>query len=125
MKFSNNTILTLLTLINKVADSVSGKTAYAMLRNRQILANEIKPFEEMRDKLIAEYGTTNPETGEIVINAEQGSEEYNKFLYELTEILNMEIDVDTYKIPEKDFKLEFNDNMTLRDYDMLYRLTVG
>ena len=124
MKFTNNTILTLLTLINKVADSVSGKTAYAMLRNRQILANEIKPFEEMRNKLIEKYGTERPETGEIVINAEQGSEEYNKFIFELTEILNMEIEVDTYKIPEEDFHLEFNDQMTLRDYDMLHSLIV-
>lgn len=123
MKINNNNILAILTLITKVADSVSGKTAYAMLRNRQILAREIKPFEEMRDKLIEKYGSVN-EDGEIVINAEQGSEEYNKFVYELTEILNMEIDVDTYKIPEEDFHLEFNDQMTLRDYDLLHRLIV-
>ncbi len=69
MKINNNNILAILTLITKVADSVSGKTAYAMLRNRQILAREIKPFEEMRDKLIEKYGSVN-EDGEIVINAE-------------------------------------------------------
>ena len=123
MKINNNNIITLINLINKCANNVTGKTAYAMMRNRQTLSRELKPFEEAKEQLIQRYGTVD-ESGNFNLNQTPGSDEYTSFINELTELLNIEIDMDVYRIPESDFKLEFNDNLKLSEYDMLHTLIV-
>lgn len=124
MKINNNNMLTLINLINKCADNATGKTAYAMLRNRQILSRELKPFEEARAKMVERYYSTD-ESGNPILNQAPGSEEYLQFISELSELLNIEIDVDVYRIPEEDFRLEFDDNLKLSEYDMMHTLMVA
>ena len=123
MKINNNNIITLINLINKCANNVTGKTAYAMMRNRQMLSRELKPFEEAKEQLIQRYGTVD-ESGNFNLNQAPGSDEYAQFINELMELLNIEIDMDVYKIPENDFKLEFTDSLKLSEYDMLHALLV-
>lgn len=123
MKISNNNIIAIINLINKCADNVTGKTAYAMLRNRQKLVAELKPFEEAREQLIKRYGSVD-ESGNMKLNCEPGSDDYTQFITELTELFNINIDIDLYQISEDEFNLEFTDDLKLSEYDLLHRIIV-
>lgn len=123
MKINNNNMLSLINLINKCANNVTGKTAYAMMRNRQILSRELKPFEEAREQLAQRYGTMD-ETGNFKLTQDPGTDEYQQFINELSELLNIELDVDIYKIPEDSFHIEFTDALKLSEYDILHALLV-
>ena len=73
MKITNGTIVELIEVINKFQD-VTGKLAYAMAKNRLILGEHMKDFEEVRNNLIKKYGTED-ENGNVSIN--QDSENYS------------------------------------------------
>jgi hypothetical protein len=115
MKITNGTIVELIEVISKF-QNVTGKLAYAMAKNRRILGEHMKDFEEVRNELINKYGETD-ENGNTFIN--QNSENYQAFVDEIVPILNILVDVDLFQLDKDEFELPYCENATMNDYSLI------
>lgn len=120
MKITNGAIVEVIEVINKF-QGTTGKLAYAMARNRRVLSECMKDFEEVRNELIKKYGTAD-EDGSISIN--QDSENYQAFLEELVPILNLAVDVDLFQLDKDEFELPYCENATMNDYSLIEAIFV-
>lgn len=115
MKITNGTIVELIEVINKFQD-VTGKLAYAMAKNRRILSEHMKDFEEVRNELVKKYGSED-ENGNIFINRD--SENYQAFVDEIVPILNILVDVDLFQLDKDEFELPYCETATMNDYSLI------
>lgn len=95
-----NEIVTINETLSRVAQAgLTGKVAYLAYRNLSHTAKIADDYEKARTDLIQKYGTEDPEVeGQIIVKKD--SENYPKFVEELTEILGGTEEVNLYKIPE-------------------------
>ena len=95
-----NEIVTINETLSRVAQAgLTGKVAYLAYRNLSRTAKIADDYEKARTDLIQKYGTEDPEVeGQIIVKRD--SENYPKFVEELTEILGGTEEVNLYKIPE-------------------------
>lgn len=98
--YTTNQLITINETMTKVANAgLTGKVAYLAYRNLSKLAKIADDYEKARTDLIQKYGTEDPEVeGQIIVKRD--SENYPKFVEELTEILGGTEEVNLYKIPE-------------------------
>jgi hypothetical protein len=86
--------------------------SFKMAKNLKLISEELKVFEEAKNKAITNYGTEKD--GHISIA--QNSKEHKKYIEEMNELLNTEIDLDlnTTSIELlKDTKLTTGDMMNI------------
>lgn len=95
-----NEIVTINETLSRVAQAgITGKVAYLAYRNLSRTAKIADDYEKARTDLIQKYGTEDSEVeGQIIVKKD--SENYPKFVEELTEILGGTEEVNLYKIPE-------------------------
>lgn len=117
--YTNNYMLNVIVAINKCAPYATTKTAYAMLQVRKKFQDELAPFEEARQQLFERFGEKSKD-GQITVIKEGNEENYEKFTKELTDLLNIGLEVETYSIPEEAFDLKFEGDVTLYDYDLIH-----
>ena len=101
MKYTTNELVTINETMTKVANAgLTGKVAYLAYRNLSKLAKIASDYDKVRNELIQKYGEADPEVeGQMVVKRE--SENYPKFVEELTEVLSQTEEIDLYKIPEE------------------------
>ena len=97
---SINEIVTINETLGRIANAgLTGKIAYLAYRNLSRTAKIAADYEKARTDLIQKYGTEDPEVeGQIIV--QRDSENYEKFVNELTEILTQTEEIDLYQIPE-------------------------
>ncbi len=120
---NNNFMLNAIAAINKCAPYATGKTGYAMLKARNTFQSELAPFEEARQNVFERYGTKN-DKGEWVVVKDGNEENFEKFNNELVDLLNIGEEISIYTIPEEDFSLNFEGDVSLYDYDLIHSIIV-
>ena len=119
MKYSINELITINETMNKLANAgLTGKIAYLAYRNLSKLAKIADDYEKTRNDLIQKYGEEDPEVeGQIVVKRE--SENYPKFIEEITEVLNQTEDVTLYKIQEADLDKLADVDLSVSDFAVI------
>ena len=105
MKMTNKAMLDVVEVLNHFGEA-TGKIGYAVMKNRKRIAKELEDYEAQRIALVKKYGTEikDPETGEETVKVQEDGENYQKFLSEVVEILNMPVDIELYTLPKKDLE---------------------
>ena len=100
-EYTINELVTINETMGKVANAgLTGKVAYLAYRNLSKLAKIASDYDKVRNELIQKYGEADPEVeGQMVVKRE--SENYPKFVEELTEVLSQTEEIDLYKIPQE------------------------
>lgn len=119
MNYSINELITINETMNKLANAgLTGKIAYLAYRNLSKLAKIADDYEKTRNDLIQKYGEEDPEVeGQIVVKRE--SENYPKFIEEITEVLNQTEDVTLYKIQEADLDKLADVDLSVSDFAVI------
>ena len=76
------------------------KSAFAVAKLANVLNDPLRIIDEMRNKLIEEYGEKN-EDGQMQVKTD--SEQFGKFMAEVNELMDQEVDItfEKVKLPEK------------------------
>ena len=119
MNYSTNELITINETMTKVANAgLTGKIAYLAYRNLSKLAKIADDYEKTRNDLIQKYGEEDPEVeGQIVVKRE--SENYPKFIEEITEVLNQTEDITLYKIQEADLDKLADVDLSVSDFAVI------
>ena len=125
IKFNNNTLSIIFEKLNKFT-SISGKLGYAISKTKKQIAQQLEPFEEERRKLFEKYGTQDEENHQLKI--ETDSENYKKFMEQITPLLQIEVEIDVFQLTREEF--EKHEEMfdipeaTVEDFDLLQELFI-
>lgn len=125
IKFNNNILSIIFEKLNKFT-SISGKLGYAISKTKKQMAQQLEPFEEERRKLFEKYGTQDKESHQLKIEID--TENYKKFIDQITPILQIEVEIDVFQLTREDF--EKHEEMfdipeaTVEDFDLLQELFI-
>lgn len=116
MKLTNLAIINILNCFSKFP-LATGKAGYAIARNKRLLSNELKDFEEARNALLQKYGTKTKD-GNYTIdpNKSENAEIFNK---EISEVLGIEIDIEPWQVFRDEWEIPYSDSASVNDYDLL------
>ena len=119
MKYTTNELITINEVMTKLANAgLTGKIAYLAYRNLSKLAKIADDYEKVRNELITKFGTESPDVeGQIVV--ERGSDNYPKFIEEITEVLNQTEDITLYKIQEADLDKLADVDLSVSDFAVI------
>ena len=119
MNYSINELITINEVMTKLANAgLTGKIAYLAYRNLSKLAKIADDYNKVRDSLIEKYGTPSEDVeGQIVV--ERGSDNYPKFIEEITEVLNQTEDITLYKIQEADLDKLADVDLSVSDFAVI------
>jgi len=113
---TTNEIVTLADTLKKMANAgLTGKPAYLAYRNLSNVAKIADDFEKARNELILKYGEKDGE--QTVVR--KGSENYPKFVEEITEILIQTEEVDLYQISEDALEKFADADLTMSDFAVI------
>ena len=91
------------------------------------MMDELKPFDEQREKLIEKYGEKTENDGYAI---DPESDNYKKFMDEIMPLANeIMIGIDIYQVTQEDF--DNNESLfdckeaTVKDFDMINALFVN
>lgn len=122
IKLNNATLVDIMGTLSKF-DNASGKLSYAIHKTKRKLADDVKDFEDIRNKLIVKYGDEN-EDGTYTIHKD--TEAYNKYINEIIPISEELVEVELYQITREEFDNSdyYNEKASTKDYDILEVLFV-
>lgn len=115
-----NEIVAINATLNKVAKSnkVSGKAAYSVYRNLSKTSKVADDYEKTRTDLISQYGEEDPEVeGQVIVK--RGTDNYKKFVEELTEVLSGTEEIDLYMIQEDDLDKFADADLDVSDFAVI------
>ena len=119
-EYTINELITINETMTKIANAgLTGKVAYLAYRNLSKLAKIADDYDKVRNELIQKYGEEDPEVeGQIVVKRE--SDNYQKFVDELTEVLSGTEEISLYKIPEEAMdKLAEAEGLNVSDFAII------
>lgn len=122
IKMTNFALTSVMNTLTKFAN-VTGKLGYAISMTNDDIRIKARPFYAEREKLIRKYGTDDGK-GNISVSAD--SEHYIDYAKELTDVLEMDVEVDFYQISRDEFNAcnYYNENADTHDYDVLKALFI-
>lgn len=117
MKLTNFNLINSIKMLNTYAEKkLPQKISYAITRNFILLKNNYEYYEKALNKLFSEYDKyiTKDEDGNIVFN-DTGipivdSSKAKEFNEEIANLLNIEIEINPYCIPEDSFDYDDDKN---------------
>lgn len=123
MKMTNKAMLDIIDVLNHFGDA-TGKIGYAVMKNRKRIAKELEDYEAQRVALVKKYGeTVKDDKGNETIKVPESGDSYKKFVSELVEILNLDVDVDIYTLPKEDLEdIPCVSSARAADYEILENL---
>lgn len=125
IKMNNNVLIMVLNSLNKF-NHISGKMGYAISKTKKQILQELEPFQEQKKLLFEKYGVQDVETNQLKI--ETNSENYEKFIKQITPLLQIEIEIDVFQITQEEFEKyeELFDipEATVEDFDLLQKLFI-
>lgn len=103
MKLKNVQMSNYIDRLQAVADKATGRLGYAVAWNLRNLATVNQEFAQIKNDLIDKYGKPQEDgKGNQVIGIDRGTEEYSKFLDEISEYAEIEHEVDVFKVQPED-----------------------
>ena len=122
MKTTNANLLMIRNAMNKFGGA-SGTLAYAIMKTRNTIDNELKAFEQYKNELFNKYG--EEKDGQIVVKEEN----QEVFLKEMNEILEESIEFEPHRISKEKFDkglpdLEEWPDLKLIDIDIVEQILV-
>lgn len=99
MKLTNKQMDDYITALGNISDRATGKLGYAVARNMRKISEELVEYQQLKDKAIIKYGTTD-ESG--VSRIQVGSEAYEQFLGEMKEFNDIQHEVQLFYISEEE-----------------------
>ena len=123
MKMTNKAMLDIIDVLNHFGDA-TGKIGYAVMKNRKRIAKELEDYEAQRVALVKKYGETVKDAdGNETVKVPESGDSYKKFVSELVEILNLDVDVDIYTLPKEDLEdIPCISSARAADYEILENL---
>lgn len=125
IKFKNDVLYIVFQRLNKFM-SISGKLGYAISKTKKQMSQQLELFEAERRKLFEKYGTEDKENQQLKI--EKDSENYEKFMEQMTPLFQIETEIDIFQITQEEF--EKHEEMfdipeaTVEDFDLLQELFI-
>ena len=122
MKATNGNLLVIRNLMNKFGGA-SGSLAYAIMKTRNHIDNELKTFDEYRNNIIQKYG--EEKDGQYIVS-EENQEQFYK---DVNEILEETVEFEPHMISKEKFENGLPDldewpNLRLVDIDTLEAILV-
>ena len=123
MKMTNKAMLDIIDVLNHFGDA-TGKIGYAVMKNRKRIAKELEDYEAQRVALVKKYGETVKDAdGKETVKVPESGDNYKKFVSELVEILNLDVDVEIYTLPKEDLEdIPCISSARAADYEILENL---
>lgn len=107
MKVTNKDLYIYSQNLNSLMDKVSGKIGYIVSYNLRKIIEELREYEDIRDKTINKFGSVNEETQQFSIKV--GSDAYKEYLKEMKPYEDIEHEINFLKINPKDL---YDSNLT-------------
>lgn len=99
MKLSNRTMDEYYNVLFSLAEKTTGKLGYAVSRNLRKLTEELVEYQTLKDKAIRKYGQ---EDDDGITRIKIGSDEFNKYINEMKEYMDIEHDVQLFFVSGED-----------------------
>ena len=99
MKLTNKQMDDYFQRLSTISEKTRGKLGYAIARNLRKLSEELVEYQNLKDKTITKYGVADEDgVSKILI----GSEEYEKFLEDMKEFMDIQHDVQLFFVSEEE-----------------------
>ena len=99
MKLTNKQMDDYFQRLSSVSEKTKGRLGYAIARNLRKLSEELVEYQNLKDKAITKYGKADDDgVSRILI----GSDEYEKFLEDMKEFMDIQHDVQIFFVSEED-----------------------
>lgn len=120
MRLNNNTLVNSIENLNKLSQmKLPVKISYAIAKNISKVENELKIYNNQRQKLIEDYGEKN-EDGKTKVSEDNqitiAKDYLEDWIKEYNELLSLEIDIDIHKIKVEDLA---NSNCEISPADLI------
>lgn len=96
MKLTNKQMDDYFQRLNTISEKTKGRLGYAIARNLRKLSEELVEYQNLKDKAITKYGIVEDGVSRIQV----GSVEYEKFLEDMKEFMDIQHDVQIFFVSE-------------------------
>lgn len=90
MKYTNLQLQNYFDVLNNIASKVTGKLAYLVTKNARKISEELQEYTDIRNNKLRQYGEKRD--GQIFLSID--SPNYQKFLTEMAEYDEIEVELD-------------------------------
>lgn len=112
MKYTNKQLQEYFEILNNIASKVTGKLAYLVIKNAHKISNELQEYTTIRNQKIQEYGEPFNDTIRLSVN----SENYPKFISEMAEYDEIELELNFLKAKPADL---YTSNLNAIEMDQI------
>ena len=98
MKYTNIQLQTYFDILNSIASKATGKLAYIITRNARKIFEELQEYTKIRNDKLYQYGEKRG--NQLFLSA--NSPNYQKFLTEMAEYDEIELELDFLKVKPED-----------------------
>ena len=112
MKYTNIQLQTYFDILNSIASKATGKLAYIITRNARKIFEELQEYTKIRNDKLYQYGEKR---GNQLFLSEN-SPNYQKFLTEMAEYDEIELELDFLKVKPEDL---YTSNLNAIEMDQI------
>lgn len=119
---SNFVALNILNDLNKYSH-ITGILGYAISRTKKNILDEVKVFNDEREKLVRKYGTENEDK---TISVKEDSENYREFIKEYIPLAQATFETEIYLVTQEEYDNSevYNEKLSVSDYEWLESLFI-
>lgn len=112
MKYTNIQLQTYFDILNSIASKATGKLAYIITRNARKIFEELQEYTKIRNDKLYQYGEKRG--NQLFLSAD--SPNYQKFLTEMAEYDEIELELDFLKVKPEDL---YTSNLNAIEMDQI------
>lgn len=112
MKYTNIQLQTYFDILNSIASKATGKLAYVITRNARKIFEELQEYTKIRNDKLYQYGEKRG--NQLFLSAD--SPNYQKFLTEMAEYDEIEVELDFLKVKPEDL---YTSNLNAIEMDQI------
>lgn len=112
MKYTNIQLQTYFDILNSIASKATGKLAYIITRNARKIFEELQEYTKIRNDKLYQYGEKRG--NQLFLSAD--SPNYQKFLTEMAEYDEIEVELDFLKVKPEDL---YTSNLNAIEMDQI------
>lgn len=112
MKYTNIQLQTYFDILNSIASKATGKLAYIIARNARKIFEELQEYTKIRNDKLYQYG--EKKGNQLFLSAD--SPNYQKFLTEMAEYDEIELELDFLKVKPEDL---YTSNLNAIEMDQI------
>ena len=112
MKYTNIQLQTYFDILNSIASKATGKLAYIITRNARKIFEELQEYTKIRNDKLYQYGEKRG--NQLFLSSD--SPNYQKFLTEMAEYDEIELELDFLKVKPEDL---YTSNLNAIEMDQI------